>query len=158
MKSENSSWEHAEAGTRKYLSREITWLLYRSMDRQLYDVVMDGDLDCFGNGDEPVDVVVYRKQKKFIPCLAIEICTDDKLNEVSESARLLKVKYGIDEFLIYNTTKNCWYLIDEQLELRNSSPGGFLNIPANQSLSSIVRSEQNDDDRRDKPAITTMPW
>ncbi len=138
MKTENSTWESPDAGLRKFLSREITYRLHRALDPKVFDVVMEGQLDCFGNGSDPADVVVYKRGEKFKPCLAIEICTEDQLIDVTKAAKRTKSKYGIDDFLIFHAGKNHWYTLTDQLEPGISSHVGFLNLELNRIIPELL--------------------
>ena len=124
----HKSWKITTPPLKKLLSRTITHLLSRHLNKNKFEVVFEGFLDSINSSSEQPDVVIYSNQDKLIPVVAIEICKSEEIIEMVLLAREIVKTYSLKEFFIFDYEASQWHLVDQTDDVRIGSFSQMLSV------------------------------
>lgn len=124
----HKTWKFNTASEKKLLSRNVTHLLSHQLNKNKFEVVFEGYLDSFNSSSEQPDVVIYSKEKKLTPVIAIEFCKADEMVEMQLLGKHLVSHYSLCEFFIFNYETKKWLMMNKRGDAISDSYSLLLSI------------------------------
>ncbi len=112
MSTTKKNWTLPDSGYRKFIATAITYALSKELDRKLYEVVHEGNIDLHDHESATPDIIVYDKSDNYAPVLIIELCSNDTAIDTITTAEIIKQLYLLKEAFIYNTDTEQWMSCD----------------------------------------------
>lgn len=137
MSTLKKSWTLPTAGYRKFIASVLAYALSKELDRKIFEVVHEGNIDLHNPESDTPDVIVYEKKNNAAPTLIVELCFNNNEEDTLRTVEIIRELYSVKEAFVYNIEADTWRGCSP-FQLVFSSSSKLFKIELNELLSAYL--------------------